>query len=48
MISRKASAEEIKQVALSQGMNTLRMSATKYVLDGTTSIGEMKRVSFDA
>ena len=48
LISRKASAEEIKQVALSQGMNTLRMSATKYVLDGTTSIGEMKRVSFDA
>jgi len=48
LISRKASAEEIKQMALSQGMNTLRMSATKYVLDGTTSISEMTRVSFDA
>ena len=48
LISRKAPAEEIKQMALSQGMNTLRMSATKYVLDGTTSISEMTRVSFDA
>ena len=48
LISHKASAEEIKQVALSQGMNTLRMSATKYVLDGTTSISEMTKVSFDA
>ena len=48
LISHKASAEEIKQVALKQGMNTLRMSATKYVLDGTTSISEMTKVSFDA
>lgn len=47
LISHKASAEEIKKVALSQGMNTLRMSATKYVLDGTTSISEMTKVSFD-
>ncbi len=47
LISHKASAEEIKKVALSQGMNTLRMSATKYVLEGITSIGEMTKVSFD-
>ncbi len=47
LISKKASAEEIKKVALAQGMNTLRMSATKYVLDGTTSLSEMKKVSFD-
>ncbi len=47
LISHKASAEEIKKVALSQGMNTLRMSATQYVLDGTTSISEMTKVSFD-
>lgn len=48
LISHKASAEEIKQVALSQGMHTLRMSASQYVKDGTTSISEMIKVSFDA
>lgn len=47
-ISRKASAEEIKEVALSEGMNTLRMSATKLVFEGTTSLSEMVRVSFDS
>ena len=47
-ISRKASAEEIKEVALSEGMNTLRMSATKLVFEGITSISEMIRVSFDS
>lgn len=47
LISKKATAEEIKKVALTQGMSTLRMSATKYVLDGTTSLSEMKKVSFD-
>ncbi len=47
-ISRKASAEEIKEVALSEGMNTLRMSATKLVFEGITSISEMVRVSFDS
>lgn len=47
LISHKASAEEIKQMAISQGMHTLRMSATRYVLDGITSVSEMTKVSFD-
>ncbi|HKM22431.1 MAG TPA: GspE/PulE family protein, partial [Lachnospiraceae bacterium] len=47
IISRKGSAEEIKQVALKEGMHTLRMSATRYVIEGITSINEMVRVSFD-
>jgi type IV pilus assembly protein PilB len=47
-ISRKASAEELKEVALSEGMNTLRMAATKLVFEGITSISEMVRVSFDS
>ena len=47
LISHKASAEEIKQVAISQGMHTLRMSATKLVYDGITSVSEMAKVSFD-
>ena len=29
-------------------MYTLRMSATEYVLDGTTSFEEMVKVSFDS
>ncbi len=46
-ISHEAQAEELKEIALSEGMNTLRMSATRYVLEGITSIGEMTKVSFD-
>ncbi len=46
-ISHEAQAEELKKIALSEGMNTLRMSATRYVLEGITSIGEMTKVSFD-
>lgn len=47
IISRNGTAEDIKSKALEEGMNTLRMSATKYVLEGITSVQEMMRVSFD-
>lgn len=47
IISRGGSSEDIKQQALMEGMHTLRMSATEYVLDGTTSVNEMMKVSFD-
>ncbi len=47
IISKGGGAEEIKEQALKEGMHTLRMSATKYVLDGITSINEMMKVSFD-
>ncbi len=47
IISKKGDADEIKELALKEGMKTLRMSATEYVLDGTTSVQEMMRVSFD-
>lgn len=47
IISKKGSAEDIKEKALEEGMHTLRMSATRYVLDGITSVPEMMRVSFD-
>ena len=36
-----------RKEALKEGMHTLRMSATDYVLDGTTSFSEMVKVSFD-
>lgn len=47
-ISRRATIGEIKQEALSEGMHTLHMSGTEYVLDGTTSYSEMCRISFDS
>lgn len=47
IISKNGTAEDIKEKALEEGMNTLRMSATRYVLEGITSVQEMMRVSFD-
>lgn len=47
IISREDGTETIKKQALEDGMHTLRMSAAEYVLDGTTSISEMLRVSFE-
>ena len=47
IISKEGSAEEIKAQAIKDGMHTLRMSATEYVLTGITSVNEMIKVSFD-
>lgn len=47
IVSKKAGADAIKEQAIKEGMNTLHMSATKYVLDGITSYDEMVKVSFD-
>lgn len=47
IIAKGGDADEIKQQALSEGMLTLRMSATELVLEGTTSVSEMVKVSFD-
>lgn len=47
IISKNGGADDIKEQALKEGMHTLRMSATRYVLDGITSIAEMTKVSFD-
>ena len=47
IISKEQGAEAIKEQALKEGMHTLRMSATEYVLDGITSYDEMIKVSFD-
>ncbi|MBQ8199560.1 MAG: Flp pilus assembly complex ATPase component TadA [Lachnospiraceae bacterium] len=48
IIARGGDADQIKEAALKNGMNTLRMSATRYVLDGITSVSEMIKVSFEA
>ena len=47
VISKGGTADDIKNQALKEGMSTLRMSATRYVLNGITSVTEMKKVSFD-
>lgn len=47
IISKGGNANDIKEQALKEGMHTLRMSASEYVLDGITSVNEMMKVSFD-
>ena len=47
MISRRATADEIARAAQTEGMHTLRQSATKLVLEGTTSYKEMLRTTFE-
>lgn len=47
VIAEGGDAEHIKQAALEDGMRTLRMSATQYVIDGVTSIDEMRKVSYE-
>ncbi len=40
-------AEKIEEAAVSEGMNTLRMSGARNVLEGVTTISEMARVAYD-
>ena len=47
VIAQNGNADQIKEVALSEGMQTLRMAATKFVLQGITNVAEMERISFD-
>lgn len=48
IIAHNEDADNIKRAALDEGMKTLRMRAAEYVVDGTTSITEMLKVSFDS
>ena len=47
IIATKGSTGMIQNIAVAEGMKTLHTSAAEYVLDGTTSISEMIRVSFE-
>lgn len=47
IISKGGDADDIKEQAMKDGMHTLKMSATEYVLSGITSYHEMMKVSFD-
>ena len=48
IIAHKEGIAKIKEQALKDGMKTLHMAGTEYVLDGTTSYSEMCRISFDS
>jgi len=45
LVNKHATSREIEKVARKNGMITLNESARQYVLDGTTSIEEMMRIS---
>lgn len=46
IISKKGNAEAIQNQALAEGMNTLKMSARRLVLEGITSLHEMRRIAY--
>lgn len=48
IISARQGADVLKEKAIEEGMRTLRMSGSEYVLDGTTSYSEVVRISFDS
>jgi type IV pilus assembly protein PilB len=45
LILRNAAASEIREVAESQGMKTLRQAGLLKVIDGTTTVEEVLRVT---
>ena len=47
MISEHKRADEIEAEAIREGMQTLRMSAGRCVMEGISSVAEMKRVTFE-
>jgi type IV pilus assembly protein PilB len=47
MIVKGDSADDIKDQAVSEGMNTLKAAAAKYVLSGITSLAEMVKVTYE-
>ncbi len=44
MITSRAPTSELRRAAIGEGMRTLRQSVRRLVLDGTTSLGEMRRI----
>ena len=46
VIARGATADVIEKQALEEGMSTLKMSAARHVLRGTTSMAEMKKIVY--
>lgn len=47
LIHNQASADEIRRVAVDEGMMTLHHNAKKLVLDGVTTLNEMLRITYE-
>ncbi len=47
VISKREGAERLKEQAMAEGVRSLRISATEYVIGCITSFSEMMRVSFE-
>ncbi len=47
-INKDASADELEQIAIADGMKTIRMSAVEYCLQGITTVDEVARVAFES
>lgn len=48
LISKNADADDIKNQAIKEGMNTLKMAAANGVKEGITSIAEMIKATYEA
>ena len=46
-INRRETADVLEDIALKQGMKTLRTSAVDYVLKGITTVEEVRRVAYE-
>ncbi len=48
LINEGANADDIRQTAISEGMHTLHMSASRLVINGTTTVNELVRVAYSS
>lgn len=48
IISRNGTSDEIEAQAIKDGLKTLRMSASRLVQEGVTSISELKKITYEA
>ena len=46
-IARRASTDALREAAIKEGMLTLKQSVCRLVLDGTTTLTEMQRISVE-
>ena len=47
LIAHRAATDELRQAAIREGMRTMRESVRRLVLDGTTCLSEMQRISVE-
>ena len=47
MIAARVSTDRLRDAAIAEGMLTLKQSARRLVLDGTTTLSEMQRISVE-